>query len=374
MRRVSLTQTLRLSVFALGLASMAVVATAPNTFAATQTWTGTDCATDCSFSNTLNWVGGTVPVNGDSVVLVPTGPTVVNDINGLSLVGLTMASGTQLRMDAGLNIEGVIDVGAGGPVFIQVNGADLTLTGDVNVVGSADATFNVGGMGSGSIVLGGNQLTLAVADSSNLVQLNAPITGGGTVVYGGDSRIYVGANNTYLGDTQVTNEADVQSTSSTPFGTSSINVGLSGQIIFRSQATFTLSNTLTIAGTSSSDPNDIVNVTPLVFTTDPADSFTLSGIVLNGNSRFSNSNDTSVNLAGITANGFCIMYAGSNFTNGPVGCSTEGLETGSGAVADPAAPNTAMRMAISNPIIVATLGLLTVAALALVARKVALKK
>jgi hypothetical protein len=374
MRRVSLTQTLRLSVFALGLASMAVVATAPNTFAATQTWTGTDCATDCSFSNTLNWVGGTVPVNGDSVVLVPTGPTVVNDINGLSLVGLTMASGTQLRMDAGLNVEGVIDVGAGGPVFIQVNGADLTLTGDVNVVGSADVTFNVGGMGSGSIVLGGNQLTLAVADSSNLVQLNAPITGGGTVVYGGDSRIYVGANNTYLGDTQVTNEADVQSTSSTPFGTSSINVGLSGQIIFRSQATFTLSNTLTIAGTSSSDPNDIINVTPLIFTTDPADSFTLSGIVLNGNSRFSNSNDTSVNLAGITANGFCIMYAGSNFTNGPVGCSTEGLETGSGAVADAAAPNTAVRMATSNPVIVAALGLITVATLALVAQKIAFKK
>lgn len=376
MRQLSLKRALRRSVLALGLASTAVIAAAPNTFAAIQTWTGADCGTDCSFSNTLNWQGGTVPVNGDSVVLVPTGPTVVNDISGLSLVGLTMASGTQLRLDAPMSIQGTIDVGAGGPTWIQVNGANLTLSGDTIVSGNAPITFNVGGMGSGEIALGGNTLTFDVAGSTNLVTLDAPVSGSGTIVYDGESLIYVSSDNTYSGTTTVINEADVQSTSATPFGTSAVTVAQTGQISFRPQSAFTMTNTLTITGTSSSDPNDIVNVTPLRFVADPTDVFTLSGIILNGNSRFSNSNDANVNLAGITDNGFCIMYAGNNFTNGPVGCSTEGLESGSGAVVDDvAAPNTALRtLSTANPAVVALLGLVSIALLALVARKIAVRK
>ncbi len=358
---------------ALAFAATAVVASAPDTFAAVQTWTGTDCATDCNFSNTLNWQSGVVPVNGDSVVMSNVGlPT--NDITNLSLVGLTL-NGALLTLNANMIINGTIDSGSASTTMRVTPTGDLVLGGDTLVRSTSSMQIAESGGAGGQVMLNSFDLTYDTTGSTGDSYVRAPITGAGSVAFDGDQRMFIDSINTYSGTTTIfTDRLIVNSVSTNPFGSSAVTIPAAGSVEFNGHTGLNLANTFTIEGTASTDPNVIIGITPLRFL---GTSYALSGIVLNGNSRFSNPMDAAVDLAGITANSFCIMYSGDNFSNGPTACSLDGLAAGgSGAVSDEAvaAPNTALRILSANPVIVAILGVLSLAALALTARNVAAKK
>lgn len=368
MKRVSLTQTLRLSVFALGLASMAVVASAPNTFAATQTWTGTDCATDCNFSNTLNWQSGVVPVNGDDVIINSSAQVPTNDIANLSLASLTL-NNNDLTLGANLVLTGslVTAAGSGNAITATATG-DLVLGGNVTV-SSTGGSLLLDRITAGTLTLGTNTLTITGFTSPNEFTGTLPISGSGIVVYD-SANIMIGATNSYSGTTTVTANGRpvVVDSSSDPFGSSTVNIAAGGEIGFSGgHSNLVLGNPINIAA------YDEFSGSVLRFgLSSQTGSYTLNSVVMNSNVSFSTfgSATPTVNLAGITTNGFCALYEGIDaFSNGPEECELDAVGVGA-----PAAPNTALRMVSSNPLVVAVLGLLTVAALALVARKVAFNK
>jgi hypothetical protein len=98
-----------------------------------------------------------------------------------------------------------------------------------------------------------------------------------------------------------------------------------------------------------------------------------------GNARFgvnATPGNVKVNLTGITSNGHCIQYDNNNsevasFTGGPVAC-TVAVAAGAGATTTSVkVPNTGIAPAVtlSNPLIIAGIGIVAAFALYIVTRK-----
>jgi hypothetical protein len=353
-------------------------------------WTGTDCISSatCGWSDASNWSAG-VPANGDdlefdnSILAQGTGIS-TDDISGLSVGTITFVnndsgSGEQLELDEGLTVTTAItqdvsdtntldDVGNNG-------GSSQVITLGGNVTVSASDNLNLGDPGD-SIDLSSNTLTFAQVSgpSSTIIAVNGDITGSGTVIYNSaTTNFQLGGQNTYSGTTNVeasnlwvgnTTEND------NPFGSSSVLVSTGGAIQFEDNTSTTISNPISIAGTTSGSPVTSIDFSCGSGCSSPA-VMTVPNITLNGNTRFSaNDPNLSVNLTGTTTNGFCVEYLDqgtlatgtpSSFTGGPANCEvTASLSsTGTGTTgATPKTPDTGLALIADNvaiPFITTTL-------------------
>ena len=360
--------------------------------AATRTWIGTDCpTTDCLWSNSNNWQGGSIPANGDDVVIAGSAVSpdasymTYNDIqnltlNSLAVSGYSNSSNPQVLYVAiaasvsnttPLTINGDITyttpTAAAPSGWSKATGLDL----DQDIVLGGNATFTQVRLGD-NLNLNGHALTYlrTLADqgtSGTTVNFESLITGNGTLNINvpTTAALYMNSANTYSGTTNINTvdyvtSIDVIDTGI--FGTSTINLSAQSRVLFSGNGSLTI--------------NNVINVTPPAVTgtfldnqlefwsSGGAVTYTVPNIRLLGNARFGindGSGTTTVNLAGITTNGHCIQYGtdnfyASSFQNGPAACvvavTTQNV---------PKAPDTGVRLLTTNPFVVA-LATLTCAA------------
>ncbi|MEI6054275.1 MAG: hypothetical protein WCQ49_02820 [Candidatus Saccharibacteria bacterium] len=365
-----------ISMFVIAALSMGVLSfvTTTSAFAATRSWVGTACAAtgDCSWSETTNWQGGVVPVNGDNVFIdnlgAPDEYGTFMDIANLTIANLTV-TGVRNAPDSNITIGGAqgssftitgnityaapalssIPNGYYAARLLDISTHDITLAGDsvfTNVTGDT------------SIALGGHKLTViaenaAVDDTYGFEFL---ITGNGTVEYRipADAALFLNGLNSYSGVTNLvsmnyatTTDQDYTGT----FGTSVINIGAAARILYKGDGNITINNKINITppsvtGTFLDNQIEFWDDTTSVV-------YTVPNITLLGNARIgtlssSQGGTVTVNLNGIIANGYCIQYGSVNddgiFQNGPAACVVE--------VAAPAVPNTAFNLSLANPVII----------------------
>ncbi|HUY85231.1 MAG TPA: hypothetical protein VMU97_01820 [Candidatus Dormibacteraeota bacterium] len=346
----------------------------------TFTWSG--AGADGNWSTAGNWVGGTAPVSGDvgDTIIINNAATFTNgstdNLATLSLASLQFENNGGLAQTVTLanplTITGSITQAASTTTtedIIRNNGTAQTITlgGDVAVT-SSDGGLTIGFNTADNIALASHTLTFTNPSATADVIIQDNITGSGSVVYNGD-QFSLDGTNTYSGTTTITAGAVANNTSgNNAFGTSSISIASSGGLTFGYSSTTTISNPITIAGTTNGSPT-----TSLTFSTLTSGvTINAPAITLNGDTRFDNNGILSgltVNLAGITTNGFCIEYLGDNpdysnpaangFTNAPTGCIVPAST--SSTTAAPGAPNTGLALMAAHPL--ASLAATTTAAL-----------
>lgn len=373
----------------------AALSTSGTAFAATRTWTGTDCpTTNCNWSNGNNWQGGVAPVNGDDIVI--TGNAVNPDASALTtndIPNLTINS---------LAVSGYDNV-ANSSVHIadaSISPTPLTIAG--NITYTAPTTAAPSGWYiaqqlsiEGALILGGNSTFTQVYLSSvdNTLNLNGHTltfnrslsdldttsgtlsfsqltTGSGTININVPATVtvYMNGSNTYSGTTNI-NSVDYVTSMDRPnvgmFGTSTINLSAQSRILYLGDGAQTISNIInvtppTVTGTFLSNQLEFWSSTAAV-------TFTVPNVHLLGNARFGMNElagSVTVNLAGIITNGHCIQYGddnyyAANFQNGPSAC----------VVAVASAPNTGFALLSSNPLLTFGAALLAGAALIIIGKK-----
>lgn len=360
--------------------------------AATKTWIGG--GSDTNWSTTANWQGGVAPVSGDAVVIdlaATNGIASVDDISGLSLAGLTVihnapsggVSGdvflnTNLTLTGPVNIDSTVNT-----TIVSLRGETaartITLGADVTINDAGDA-FNLGGNTSGTDVVNLNSHTLTWHSTGDLTAADnndVKVTGSGGVVYNFPygKVLVVNGTNDYTGTTQLLSGTYQGGVSM--FGGSSVSLASAATVSFSSSTNATISNTIAVAGVNQVSSQFVslafdasgANGTPVVFTA--------PNITLNGDAAFSLvGTGSTVNLAGITANGHCIEYVGPNsngdltgpgngFLNGPSFCLVS-----NGATAAPGTPNTGFKLIAANPVQTLAVSVVAFLALAGIAYKV----
>ncbi len=349
-----LNQLKALLVFALAFGAVALI-NAPDALAATKTWTGG--GSDDNWSTAANWSPSGAPVDGDDIVIGVdvNGSTldVVNDISGLSVNSITWAGvwqdGVPTRIDTTahvLNVTGDID---GGPSLIAGIKGGIELGDDISILGVTMGTYGV--TTSHTIDLNGYELTFDASSSNGSLTVNQSIVGDGSVVYLVDVMLY--EPNSYSGTTiiQTPEQSGVTEIDLTPsemFGTSSITIknGSKIQISFEEGA-YTWSNPITIE--ASPDDLDWALFLYCVTETPGACTVTIPNITLVGNAAFASNDGIVANLAGFTANGFCLdySYSGGVVNDGPPACQ---ITPGSSVTSVPGAPNSGEMM--RSPLVV----------------------
>ena len=356
------------------LASLGIVGSAS---AATQTWSGNGA--DGNWSTVGNWVSGVAPVNGDDVVIDNSAKftngskddiALLTSINSLKFInnsssgGPVVSFGHNITITAGITQDATVTNTANA---IQDNGSSVVITLGANaIITSGGGGLTLGTIGQSDSLVMGNNLTFTDngGTTANITAIYIPISGNGTVTFNGGSTDYqLHGANTYSGTTivQATNlpiAAD-GTAANDAFGTSAITIGNGGAIDFQYNGNATINNAITITGTANGSP-----VTSLGFgsTANPT-TLTVPKITLNGSTRIANDNSSgqlTVNLAGITSNGYCIEYLGGSsysdgpgngFTNGPAGCIVSGTlasTTGGTATPAPKTPNTGFGLISTN--------------------------
>jgi fibronectin-binding autotransporter adhesin len=212
-RSIRSRSTLLVLVFTIGLFA------APEASAASRTWSG---ATDGIWSKTTNWVGGVVPVAGDSLIFPSGGAnkTMTNDLgNGFSVLGvlvdgsyaftghsITLGSGgigcsSAGTVNVGINIilAATVTIEVENPCGMQVAGAisgafNITKTGDglVQLHGAnsftGTMTINdgyIGAYSSGALGAGdGTALTGTTVNTNGTLQVGSDIANEAITVYG----------------------------------------------------------------------------------------------------------------------------------------------------------------------------------------------
>jgi len=360
----------------------------------TFTWSGG--GGDGNWSTGANWVGGTAPQTGDvgDTVIIDNAATFTfgstDDLASLSLASLKFVSNgatvNNIALANPLTITGDINQDASDTTTkdtIENSGSAQTITigGDVTVTSTAGLIF--GGSTADNIAIdNGNTLTFTDTGAPNIVALIDNITntsGTATVTYNGSQSQYqISGNNTYAGTTNVQSTfslaGGVVVLTANPFGTSTVNVSNTGNIEFQSNIS-SLNNTVVVAGSSSTQPPVSLNWGDLL-----TGSFTIPNIVLNGNAQFSNdaAGNLTIDLSGITSNGFCILYTNTNdptslgasansFTGGPTDCSSGG--TVAPTAAAPKTPDTGFALAAAHPAETVAFTLVAASSILLVARR-----
>jgi len=154
-------------------------------FAAAKTWTGT--GGDNKFSTATNWSGNAVPTNGDSILFNTAGlsadTTLLNDITGLSLAGITEYGANQFSYTISGNtmavagtVESTATNAAGTTINVLVLNTGLTL--------SANTTFHNVLVGSGhSVDTQGHNISAVTDDVCG--GFGSPIVGNGNLAISG---------------------------------------------------------------------------------------------------------------------------------------------------------------------------------------------
>lgn len=353
----------------------------------TKTWVGTACALstpNCSWSEETNWQEGAAPVDGDNIVInmsattPDNGVSTINDIPNLVINDITVSGYVTSDTSA-------MSISSTDPINITING-DITL--NTPTVAAPSGYFpakllDIGGLDGLNITLGADSIftnVYSMAVNDEAINLNGhmltvkitslaeglsywfayKITGNGTVNYDllTTSRLQLNDTNDYSGTTNLISLDYVTTLGNSfgMFGTSDINIGPSARILYEGDGNITISNKISITPPTVS--GTFLN-NQIEFWSDTADVFyTVPNITLLGNARLGTNTVTgtvTVNLAGITTNGHCIQYGDEGddgiFQNGPAACIVD--------VAVPiTAPNTAIKnLILSNPIVVAIMGI-----------------
>jgi hypothetical protein len=357
----------------------------------TFTWSG-DSGTGGNWSTPGNWLLGAAPQSGD------VGDTIIIDnsqnFTSESIDDIASLSLTSLQFENNSGGDAVVTVILNDPLSITGDitqaGSD-TGTNDVITNNGLTETLTVGGNVTVTSSAGGLTLGQSIADNvaitsgdtlsftdnaAGIVSILDNITsvsGSGTVTYNGAHTTYeLSGANTYAGTTnvQATGAAGVEVLNTDPFGTSTVDIANDNGLLNFFSGISTLTNTINVTGSSSSTPNPSIQFNDTM----SAGTFTLPNVVLAANSQFVNnaSPGLTVNLAGITANGFCLEYSGANgtatdeatntFTNGPTECSPSPGGSGGTSPSTPAptAPDTGLALVAAHP--AQTLAVSTVAA------------
>lgn len=364
------------------------------------TFTGAACSTNCNWSTAGNWSGNAAPSGSDSgdiiVISNTTNTSPIDDISGLSISGLYLAStsggSNDLVLNVPITVSGTIsnvyngNVGAIPTIEGASPGQTITLGADtaVNYSGSS-GSLDLGSIDkTDTIALAGHTLTYSdIGTAPGIIASYVTITGNGTVNYntnGSEMQLY--GNSSYTGTTNVNTSGSTlpvnDLSGGNAFGSSTINVSSVSGIAFSppTPANLSITNQINIAGSANG-----ANVTSLEFS-NSGYTINFPHITLNGNTRFGNSGGTA-NLAGITTNGFCIEYlsgASSNpdgpsngiaagtldgpsngFLNGPTGCIVNTSVGGSVATTSAKAPNTGSGL-VSSPFLLGPIGLTAIGA------------
>ena len=345
---------------------------------ATVVWSGG--GSDGNWSTVGNWVGGAAPTNGDIVVINNAASFTNGSTDNIS--GLTLDS-LQFTNDGGSGSRSVLlsqnltitnGISQASSVTTTTNsligtGAARTITVGSSSTFQSTAGLHIGVTGD-TLSLGSNTLTFTDNGShNNIVAVDANITGTGSVVFNGPVTDYqIGGTNTYSGTTHViaTDLPVVNTNDNSAFGTSAVTIENGASVTFDFGTNTTVSNAITVAGTTNGSP--VVSLSFNNNSASGATTITIPNLTLNGRTRFANSSISAtpltINLAGIQANNFCIMYLGggndatngpaNGFTNGPAGCIV------TAALAAPAAPDTGFALVTAHPAV--TLGVTVLAA------------
>ena len=365
--------------------------------AGTKTWSNTDCSSgsNCSWSDTNNWIGGIVPGAGDDIVfdnniLIPANsPT--NDISGLAINNLSFinagSGANTIVLGSGLfggdlTVNTAISQSASATTANFIKGT-LKLGGNVTVTGNGN-NLTLGSSSAGQandiIQLNGHTLNLidvVVPGSTPKLTINDIISNTGIVTYNGaHTQFVVKGVNTYSGTTNVTASsswigADVAGQQ--PFGTSTIVVSSVAGIKFNYLANTSITNPIRLTGGSATSGLPI----SIYFANSGASSitYTVPNITLLGNVSLSNDTLALVNLTGITTSGYCIEYltagtlSNTPYTGGPGICVTPVSPittsiplTTSTPLTLPRAPNTGVALISVRPlgVILSTIAAATV--------------
>jgi hypothetical protein len=372
------------------LATLLVPGTA---LAASETWTGGDCpAVNCFWSNPNNWLSNVIPTNGDDVIIDNAAianqtDSPIDDIAGLSLTSITFindssASEVDITLGADITVTSAITQASSVTTTTNFIGYEFTpwaITLGGNVTISSNSTLIIGAdTGLNDLDIGSNTLTLNESSAAgSTIWLAANIIGSGNVVYdAAHTEFDVSGNNTYSGTTHVIHTAaqgvvKADGNNFDPFGASAVTIESTGFVnLTQYNANTTISNQFIVNGVGSGTPTKSLN-----FGDDSTAGVTLTvpNITLNGDTEFDNTSVASpplvANLAGITANGHCIVYQGygtdtsdgpsNGFTNGATGCvqsaSTGGPTTPGSSSGTPTTPNTGFALVSAHPVVTLTL-------------------
>lgn len=164
------------------LAATVSLAAAPLAHAATRTWAGT---TDGAWSKGSNWVGGAVPVAGDTLVFPSGGTTkaMTNDLaNGFQVAGMSFDGGYSLTGNSiTLGSGGLACAGSGtnsAGIAIAL-GADVTITVPntcvIQLTGIVSGAFDITKTGTGLVRLSGaNTYSKRTIINGGYVNASAP--------------------------------------------------------------------------------------------------------------------------------------------------------------------------------------------------------
>jgi hypothetical protein len=342
------------------LASLAAPGVAHASGGGTFTWSGGSGAGG-NWSTPGNWVGGVAPQSGDTndtVIIDNTQNFTSESIDNIATLSLTSLQFTNdsagntpviVVLNDPLSITGNItqaasDTGTNNVITNNGSAEILTIAGNVPVT-SSPGGLTLGQTIADNIAITSGDTLSFVDNGTGIVSIFDNLTnvsGSGTVTYNGGHTTYqLSGTNTYSGTTniQATAAAGVEVLNTDPFGTSTVHITTSNGLINFFSGISTLTNTINITGSSSSTPNPSIQ---FANTMSPG-TFTLSGVVLAENSQFVNNASPSltVDLTGITDNGFCLEYSGANgtatdpitntFTNGPTKCNAAPSSPGGGS-------------------------------------------
>lgn len=361
-------------------------------FAATKNWVGTACtnSSDCDWSNTANWQGGSAPTNGDDIVIngnTSTSSSTIQDIANLTVASITTSgydpdtSGNGqawIHNTAGLTITGpVTHNAASSPAPSGYTIQDLLPLDGAVTLGANSVLTNVYlGDSSGVLTLGGYIATYRVTSIYVGTTLNfgVRVTGNGTltVEIPATTAFFMNNANDYSGTTNLTtlNYATTIDGLTTAFGSSTINISPNSRILFEADGQVTINNPINISppeteGTFLANQIEFWSSTAAVV-------YTVPHITLLGNARFGIVDNVNrpvqVNLAGITTNGHCLQYDTdnnrvANFLNGPAACIVNVAKQ------TPKVPNTGFGLLLNNPALIAGVTLASAVTLTVIARR-----
>lgn len=391
------------------LMSLAVPGVAHASGGGTFTWNG-DSGLGGNWSTPDNWAGGVAPQSGDvgDTIIIDNSANFnsdsIDNISTLSLTSLQFENNSSgftpntVRLEDPLTITGNItqepsDTGTLDTIANNGTAETLTIGAHVSIIDPAGLTLG-SGVNPDTIALGGNTLTFTDTGSGSTEDIYDNITGSGTINYNGSSTDYnLFGDNTYSGATNVNVTSNpITTNNDDAFGTSTLTIGANSEVSFDYDTTTTLTNPIILTGTGSGTP-----ATSLDFETlGTGVTIAVPNITLNGETALSNGGTSStltVNLAGITTNGYCVDYIGyggtatdgpsNGFINGPMVCApssssgggsssssgSSGGSTTTNTPAAPKAPDTGLAAVRANPLVTVLVTVMTVATLLIIIRQ-----
>ncbi len=260
---------------------------------AVRTWSG--LGIDDLWTRINNWVGGVVPVNGDSVIFAGTtrlNPD--NNISSLSLVDITFANGA-----------GAFDL----------DGNQITLTGDIISNDNTDMDIGM------DIILSAG-VHIIDTTSTGRIDLEGVISGAGSITKNGGEQLRFENNNSSWSGGLTWNAGDLRGHNSNSFGTGDITIGSTERM--RLQGNMNVPNDLivnatcevqSLGGAGNTLSGDVLLNTDLA-TYNHASStpLTLSGVMSGTGGVINNNPDTLIINGNNTYTGDTEINLGSVFT------------------------------------------------------------